>query len=71
MPISEDALDGPNFIRTLAMVYALGGQPERAIEQIDYLLSIPSNLSANSLRLLPEFATLRGNAQFQKVLKGD
>ncbi len=71
VPISEDALDGPNFIRTLAMVYALGGQPERAIEQIDYLLSIPSNLSANSLRLLPEFATLRGNAQFQKVLKGD
>ena len=68
-PISDDALDGPNYVRTLAMVYAQTGQPDQAIDLLDHLLSIPSNLTVNTLKLMPEFAPLRDNPRFQELLR--
>jgi TolB-like protein/Flp pilus assembly protein TadD len=68
-PISDDALDGPNYVRTLAMVYAQTGQPDQAIDLLAHLLSIPSNLTVNTLKLMPEFAPLRDNARFQELLR--
>jgi TolB-like protein/Flp pilus assembly protein TadD len=69
LPVSADALTGPVYIRNLAMVYALVGQQDQAIELLDYLLTIPSNLSMNSLNLAPEIASLRNNPRFQALLE--
>jgi serine/threonine protein kinase/Flp pilus assembly protein TadD len=67
-PVSADALDGPKYVRALAMVYAQVGQKDQAVELVDYLLSIPSNMSVNVLKLMPEFQPLRGNPSFQALL---
>jgi tetratricopeptide (TPR) repeat protein len=69
VPVSADALDGPNCIRTLVMVYAQTGQQDEAIDLVAYLLTIPSNLSVNALKLMPEFAPLRDHPRFQALLK--
>jgi len=69
VPVSADAIDGPKHIRALAMVYSQVGPQDEAIELIAYLLTIPSNVSVNALKLAPEFAPLRHNARFQVLLK--
>jgi len=51
------------------MVYAQVGQQDKAIEQLAYLLTIPSNMSVNALNLMPEFAPLRDNPRFQELLR--
>jgi tetratricopeptide (TPR) repeat protein len=68
-PVSADALDGPFHVRTLAMVYTMVGRPDQAIETLDYLLSVPSNISVKALSVMPEFAPLRGHPRFQELLK--
>jgi len=68
-PVSADALNGPDYVRVLAIAYAQGGEQDQAIELSAYLLTIPSNLSANLLKLSPELASLRGNPRFQALLK--
>jgi len=67
--VSYDALDGPNYVRNLAMVYAQVGESAQAIELFDYLLKIPANVSVNWLRFAPELTLLRDNPRFQAMLK--
>ncbi len=69
LPVSTDALDGPKHVRTLAMVYSMVGQFDKAIDQLAYLLTIPSNVSVNALRLSPEFVSLRDIPRFQELLR--
>jgi tetratricopeptide (TPR) repeat protein len=69
VPVSADALEGPIYVRALAMVYAQVGQQDQAIELAAYLLTIPSNVSVNALRLMPEFTPLHDNPRFQALLK--
>ncbi|MDD4051118.1 MAG: protein kinase [candidate division Zixibacteria bacterium] len=68
-PISTDALQGPGYVTNLAIVYALTGQEDEAIKLFDYLLTIPSNLSVNMLKLSPQLASLRNNPHFQAILE--
>lgn len=71
LPVSADALTGPDYILDLAMVYAQTGHEEKAMELLDYLLSIPNFVSVNALKLLPEFNHLHSNPRFQELLKKD
>jgi serine/threonine-protein kinase len=68
LPISRDALDGVLYRANLARVLALIGQPEAALEHLEYLMSIPSPLSAMSLRVDPLWAGLKDNPRFQRLL---
>jgi len=68
-PISKDATTGPRLVRNLAVIYALVGEPEAAIDQIDYLLSIPSQLSVGWLRVHPFWDPLRDHPRFQALLE--
>ncbi|HXX62747.1 MAG TPA: hypothetical protein VEO56_03030, partial [Bacteroidota bacterium] len=70
LPVSRDALIGPLFVRDLAEIYTLVGESRLAIEQIQYLLSIPSETSAQFLRIDPTWQTLRGDPAFQKLASG-
>jgi TolB-like protein len=68
LPVSKDALGGVNMIESLAEVYATVGDQDAAIERLQYLLSVPSNVSVHALRGDPVFAPLRSNPRFQKLV---
>ena len=75
-PIDKDALTGPRPLDILARVSARVGDPDRSIETLTKLLSIPyeAPLAANPpltpalLRLDPMFEPLRKDPRFQKLI---
>lgn len=69
-PISSSATNGPYFQQVLARVYVLTGEYEKAIETLEPLLKIPSDLSPGWLRIDPNFAPLQGNPRFKKLIAG-
>ena len=52
MPLSLDAYIGHRQELALAQVYTITGEHEKAIEKLDYLLSVPGFLSGHLLHLL-------------------
>jgi TolB-like protein/Flp pilus assembly protein TadD len=69
VPVSRDALVGPRFLQNLTAVYSLVGEPEAAIDQIEYLLSIPSELTVGWLGVHPYWDPLRDHPRFQALLE--
>ena len=69
VPVSKDAVEGPDYVSELANIYVIVGEYEEAINQIDYLLSIPSYFSVQLLRLDPVWDPLREHPRFQQLLK--
>jgi serine/threonine protein kinase/tetratricopeptide (TPR) repeat protein len=70
LPVSKDAMRGICRVDDLARIYMMVGDFDLAVDQIAFLLSIPSELSINLLRLDPAWNPLRGHARFQKLLEG-
>ena len=69
-PIETDAFIGPRFVEHLAAVYVMVGEPDAALDRIEYLLSIPSDLSIASLRIDPRWDALREHPRFRAMLEG-
>jgi len=70
LPISRDALGGPYIQLQLVRIYLLVGEPERALDQLEPLLKVPSYLSPGWLRIDPTFDPLRKNSRFVKLVEG-
>ncbi len=72
-PVSKDAFEGTRYILKLAMIYTVVGEYEEAINQLVYLLSIPSGnvISVPILRLDPIWDPLRDHPRFQQLLEED
>ena len=68
-PLSKDAAAGTTTLRTLTRILIMVGEHERAIDQIDRLLNMPSQLTIGFLSVAPEFDSLRDNPRFQALLK--
>jgi len=74
-PVSKDAALGPPYILNLARIYVVVGEYEEAINQLEYLLSIPSSefiwqfVSIPLLRLDPLWDPLHENPRFQSLLE--
>ena len=69
VPVSKDVLRGPGYLIVLAQVYARIGRAEAAIDQLEYLLSIPTKISAGLLQNDPWWDPLRSNPRFQRLLR--
>ena len=66
-PESKDAFDGPEMTMDVAQVYAIIGDNARAIELLDGLLSRPSGVTVQNLRVDPAWDPLRADPAFQKL----
>jgi hypothetical protein len=55
--------------QTLAAVYSVVGEPEKAIDLLEGLLSRPSPVTVSLLKIVPVWDSLRNNPRFTELLK--
>lgn len=68
VPLERDALDGADYLAELAVIYTRTGEIEKTIKVLERLLSIPSGLTENELRIEPWWDPLREHPGFQKLV---
>ena len=71
LPVSKSATGGTYRLQALAHIYILVGEYDQAIDQLEYLLSIPSYVSIWRLKLDPLYDPLREHPRFQRLLEGE
>ena len=69
LPISKEAWNGYYREMDLAKIYTMVGEYDLAIDKLDYLLSIPGELSVPYIKIDPVWKPLFNNTRFQKVLE--
>ena len=69
LPVSSDAVAGVEVVERLARTYVLVGDFERALDEIAFLLEIPSPLCPSLLRLDPAWRPLRDRPRFRELLE--
>ena len=67
-PVSKDAVHGSDLAGNLAEVYAVVGEKDLAIEQIEAVLRSPNLLHYGYLKLHPDWDSLRGDPRFERIL---
>jgi len=68
LPVSKDAYAGPQLITNLATVYALTGEQDLALQQLEIVAKLPAGPNYGELRLGPEWDSLRGDPRFEKIV---
>ncbi|MBI2620359.1 MAG: protein kinase [Ignavibacteriales bacterium] len=71
LPVSKEALRGSARVIDLAIVYALVGEQELAIDRLEKTLAQPGILSHALLRIDPVWDPLRDHPRFKKLIAGD
>jgi len=69
MPLTKDSCDGFDALQCLAEIYVKVGEYDAAIEQLESLLSIPSDISVGLLKLDPMWDPLRDHPRYQALLE--
>ena len=68
LPVSKDSFYGLPYEYDMAIIYSIAGDHDRALDQIERLLAIPSWISPAWLRTDPLFNPLHGNQRFKRIL---
>jgi serine/threonine-protein kinase len=68
LPESKDAFEGPEITEGVAQVQTIVGENDRAIEILDGLLSRPSSVTVQILKINPIWDSLRNHPGFQALL---
>jgi TolB-like protein/Tfp pilus assembly protein PilF len=66
-PETKDAFEGPQITEQVAQVYAILGDNARAIELLDGLLSRPSEVTLQTLKVNPAWDPIRNDPAFQAL----
>jgi tetratricopeptide (TPR) repeat protein len=67
-PVEKDAIAGTFRVEDLAFIYTMVGEYDKALEQIEHLLSIPSLFSVSMLRIDTRFDPLREHPRYQEIV---
>jgi eukaryotic-like serine/threonine-protein kinase len=70
LPVGKDAWRGTHRLTDLAQVYMMVGEQEKAVDLLERLLSIPSEISKPVLRRDPTWKALEGNKRFRSLVAG-
>ncbi len=70
LPVSREAYRGAFHVEEMARIYAMVGERDAAIAQLEHLMSIPFDLAGPGLRLDPAWDALRDHPRFQKLVGG-
>ena len=68
MSVSKDIYDGALVLEGLAQVYTWTNEPDRAIELLQKLATMPSYVNYARLKLYPMWNPLRGDPRFEKIV---
>jgi hypothetical protein len=68
LPVFTDAYEGAEHVRDLAVIYALIGAPDLALEQLETALMVPSPVTRVELELDPLFDAVRELPGFQELV---
>jgi TolB-like protein/Flp pilus assembly protein TadD len=69
LPVSKDAFYGVPYVLDLAFIYTIIGEHDKALQQLEYLLSMPSWCSVPYYEMDPRWDRLRDNPKFQEMMK--
>jgi TolB-like protein/class 3 adenylate cyclase/Tfp pilus assembly protein PilF len=67
-PVEKDAVAGVVLLTDLARVYAVTGEKDLALQQLEIVSKLPAGPSYGQLRLDPEWDPLRGDPRFEKIV---
>jgi hypothetical protein len=68
LPVSRDALDGPQLIVNLATVYAWTNQPDLALQELAASAKTPGGVTYGDLKLNPAWDPIRQDPRFEKLV---
>jgi TolB-like protein/class 3 adenylate cyclase/Tfp pilus assembly protein PilF len=68
LPANKDAFGGPEIMEEVAQVHAILGDSGQAIEILDRLLSRPSAVTVQGLKVNPIWDPLRNDPRFQALI---
>jgi tetratricopeptide (TPR) repeat protein len=67
-PIAKNQVSGTYYQHQLVRVYMVVNEPEKALDLLEPLLAMPYYLSPRWLTIDPNFASLRSNPRFQRLV---
>ncbi len=70
LPLSKDGVSGPYNLHLLAKAYTVVGEQDKAVEALRQLLAHPYFLTREWIRIDPDFAPLKDNPGFQRLIAG-
>jgi TolB-like protein/Tfp pilus assembly protein PilF len=68
LPVEKGAVTGVLLITNLARIYALTGEKDLALKQLEIVSKLPAGPSYGMLRLDSEWDSLRGDPRFEKIV---
>jgi hypothetical protein len=68
LPISKDAVDGPEIVMNLAVVYAWSNEADLAFEKLGPLTKTPFGIFYGQLKRDPYWEPLRKDPRYEKLL---